>query len=439
MAIDQSISNPYTLYLRFRRRLFGRRLILREMLEGIARDDQEPPESWSLRGPRAIGKTTLLRTLEELARAPDRLPSLGLNLQLDPERLRFVCYVDLYQIPGPQVAERVMEHMGETWEGDPWKALSRLPRSPRRVLLLDHFDEALRTMELEHARRLRELVSDAHHALIIATEKDPADLASRWQELSPLFQVLRPYRLGLLDREEAEELIRQPAREVGIELEPEIVDFFLRAAGRHPYLLLLSGEAMLEWLQDPDRRNALRSDPHLQEEARFRIRMHPAVRDFFDYIWFRTLDPEGRAALRQVLEGQPIGWSERLRLEQAALIERVEGREEGLQIFCELFAEEVRDRWQAPPPPRPEELLPELPGLEGKLLKALMSRPGHVWTYGELTHALWGSQARVEEKKRALDALIYRIRQRMRKATGGRWDYIRNVRGKGYVFTPPPL
>ncbi|WP_448592082.1 winged helix-turn-helix domain-containing protein [Thermoflexus hugenholtzii] len=426
------LSNPYTRYLRSHRHLVGRRRILREILEGILRNSQEPPESCSIRGPRAIGKTTLLRFLQEMTQTPGLLASYGLDPGLAQERLRCVYYVDLYQVSGSQVAEQVMEQMGETWTGNPWEALSHLPALPRRVLLLDHCDEALQTMEPAHARRLRELT--AHHALIIATERDPADLMPRREVLSPLVQVLRPYRLGLLERKEAEELFRQPAREVGIELEPEVVDFFIRVLGRHPYLLLLGGEALFNWLQDPERRSRLCTDPWLQEEARFRIRMHPAVQDFLDYIW-KGLSEEERNALGRVLEGQPILPRQRLRLERAALIE---SSEEGLRVFSELFAEEARERLQAPQPPRLEEQLPPLSGLEGQLLEYLRARPGHACTYTELVHALWGPQAKVEEKKRALDALIYRVRQRIREATGSRWEYIRNIRGKGYVFTPPP-
>lgn len=430
MALD--LSNPYTYYLRSPRRLFGRRRILREILEGILRNDGEPPESCSIRGPRAIGKTTLLRFLGEMIETPELLVPYGLDPGLVQERPVRAYYVDLYQISSDRLAKQVMEQIGETWAEDQWEALLHLPPSPRRVLLLDHCDEAMRTMEREHARRLRELT--ARHVLIIATERDLADLMSRREVLSLLVQVLRPYRLGLLAREEAEELFRQPAREVEIELEPEVVDFFIRALGRHPYLLLLGGEALFDWLQDPERRSRLRADPRLQEEARFRIRMHPAVQDFFDYIW-KSISEEERNALGRVLEGQSILPRQRLRLEQAALIE---GGEEGLRIFSELFAEEARERLQAPQRPRLEEQLPTLPGLEGQLLKYLRERPGRLCTYTELVHVLWGPQTKTEEKKRALDALIYRVRQRIREATGSHWEYIRNVRGKGYVFTPPP-
>ena len=72
----------------------------------------------------------------------------------------------------------------------------------------------------------------------------------------------------------------------------------------------------------------------------------------------------------------------------------------------------------------------ELASTEFRLLQALMSRPGRVFSRNRLIDLAWGTTTYLED--RTVDVAIKRLRQALKE--GGKSDMIRTVRSEGYAI-----
>jgi two-component system catabolic regulation response regulator CreB len=72
----------------------------------------------------------------------------------------------------------------------------------------------------------------------------------------------------------------------------------------------------------------------------------------------------------------------------------------------------------------------KLTNLEFRLLRLLMSRPGHVFPTAEIIHAVWGSQS--ESDGTLLKNVVYRLRRKL-SSDGKESNFIQTFPG-GYSF-----
>ena len=70
---------------------------------------------------------------------------------------------------------------------------------------------------------------------------------------------------------------------------------------------------------------------------------------------------------------------------------------------------------------------------EGRLLDIFLSRPGEVVSHEELVRLIQGYQVDGEEAAKIMRPVISRLRQKVAEIPGG-GDWIRNVRGSGYLL-----
>lgn len=74
--------------------------------------------------------------------------------------------------------------------------------------------------------------------------------------------------------------------------------------------------------------------------------------------------------------------------------------------------------------------------LEYDLLYFLATHPNRVWDRAELISAVWSDENEAEKAERKVDVHIGQIRKKIGDLDG---KLIKTVRGKGYMFEPPPL
>ena len=448
--------NPYTEILASSRgkRFFGRRSIIAKIVQGVTAKD---PKSFSIRGNKAIGKTILLKFLcRETDILKSEYPSLSLEYKLG-ENVRFV-YVDLDRIvedkePIPYLYRKIKEALGneeaeETAEPES-KRLHNLFRSygkrnVRLVVCLDHFDRAYKSMTHEDEYFLRHLCVH-HQSLVTATEKDFLELR-RIQEnkvSSPLVPVLEGIIVGLLTESEARELVDGPARKAGKTFSPEIVDFLIRIAGRHPYLLPEACSHVFELFSEYgiDKFDEFQLTDNTKEHLKVSVGALTGFTSLFEVFWKDLVVSERTVLIKIAKDDRDF---DRVRevptlntLKNRALIydDLMSGN---YYVFSELFRDFVLRRAESPSDgvnADLESMADRLPPLDRKLLRYLADRPGQVCRFEELVENIWNEKD-LKKKKRGLEAAVHRIRQELANEDESGWEYIKNERGEGYRFEP---
>lgn len=95
------------------------------------------------------------------------------------------------------------------------------------------------------------------------------------------------------------------------------------------------------------------------------------------------------------------------------------------KLFIELKARRV---WLGE-----QKMSPPLSVSQFSLLVLLYQNEGKVISREEIVNSVWGEQESVGVTEQAIDALVRRLRTRLRK-TDKNHDYIRTIRGVGYIF-----
>jgi two-component system OmpR family response regulator len=75
---------------------------------------------------------------------------------------------------------------------------------------------------------------------------------------------------------------------------------------------------------------------------------------------------------------------------------------------------------------------------EGKLMKVFLENPGQVFSHQELVIKIHGYEAMAWEATEVLRPLISRLRRKLSSLPGGD-QWIKSIRGTGYVFDKPPI
>jgi hypothetical protein len=300
----------------------------------------------------------------------------------------------------------------------------------RLIICLDHFDRAFQSMEYEDDAFLRHLTR--FQAFVTATEKSLPELKQGANITSPLLNILMSRKIGLLTDAEARELVQCPATEAGLSFQPAEVDFVLKTAGRHPYLLTAVCESLIARRQQhPELEQLVPEDVQGQQKVRARLLAQPAVEELFLFHWGQLNEPE-QEMLAKVADGQApapgTGLASLRALREKSLIYEDVGQDR-YAVFADLLREFVSGRRTR----GPRDILGSLSPNDRRLFEYLLARPNQVCTFEELKLNIWQDP---DTSKRSLESAIHRLRKTLTKPTGETWGAIENIRGTGYQYTP---
>ena len=452
---------PFNPYSRMRvtfepTRFFGRRTVAASLVLGI---NSSPLSSFLITGFKFIGKTSLWNYLIHERGAREEFSSLWTR---SPTRgagdIAFI-YADFRHFPtdgnpfslllhklmenqafhGLGIASGMQGLQGQSVQ----EAASHLREALARicdegiapVVCLDHFDGVIRSLTPEDERAF--LVVTEFASLVVLVEDSPAELNPGLDtiEKSPLFGPMGKYSLELLSPTEAGQLIMEPLAGFDTTFGDSEQSLLLDSVGRHPHLLTLACERLFElYRRHPDVKvgKSERLDSQIAED----LHGQDSIREVLHAVWKR-LSPEEQEVLYRVACDGSAGLENRRpvlgRLRRKSLV--VRNYEQGTnELFCDFFREYIMQE------PQHMTLLAgvhqirsRLAPLERGIFDRLYGHAGQICTSEELYREFWGGTA----NRAALAAAISRIRSRIKDVWGTEWDYIRNIRGKGYQFVPP--
>lgn len=450
-----------------RRRFFGRERVIYEMVRGVLAPQ---PQSFSLVGPKLVGKSQFLHYL-----ASEDGPLLGQEfasqrpLAFEDGARTVVTWVDcdwqdartdltgwIYRQIQRQVrtANINLDWPAIEAEATHSRRIWRLARALRQqemrlVVLMDNFD---RVFEEQWLRRdtvdeLRPLTLEM--ALVVATEQPLHDL-DRDLAASPLFNVMTQVFLGLLDPQAARTWVLAYADEFnGVSA---LADALVDLTGMHPFLLRRLGDILLEVREmivggralGPEHlplvRLRLAEHGRLVFETSFRRlqKLPPRIRpESIDKLVRAMLGGSLPLTAVTIEESAALNWL----INQAMVICCVRGQQSGYQFFTPLFAEYLARRWQgetavaapaAPSPALSEDAFDHFSKTEAALLRYFKAHANQVISTEQLLAEVW---KRPDASNRRVQEAIRRLRlqlEAMDKPIGA----IENDRGRGYRFVP---
>jgi len=342
-AISQ-MENPYIFGepLRSDRMFFGRVAERSEILRGVTKANKQ---NYLISGPRRSGKTSLLYQLKARLEFPFAALMVtpesfghqhhalfrGLLLRLRDQVLETVGNelprIDWYIANAS--TETPIDMFNYCFEKDLKKiltSLSTISSQARLVLLIDEATFLLGEPS-ERSERVPDSRQEFLRHLLQAFDRVACVLAGTPQILrmtsvtSPLYNIFSGIKLRGLSRYEAEQLVREPARSVGVEFEDEAVDSIIDLGGCSPYYTQALCGLSLESANKDNRQSILLSDVQQAVEI---------ILDTLDYglqsVW-EALEPEEQEILGRIAK-EPVVVDRTnqdviSRLEDMNLIERV--------------------------------------------------------------------------------------------------------------------
>ena len=452
-----------------RKPFYGRDRIIFEIVQGVLAPQ---PQSFSVVGPKFIGKTHLLQHLaaEDGPLLDEASADLRPPLYRDGSRV-IVTWIDcdwrsaqddligwLYTSVQQHVRERAK--IPVNWsriEANPspshrlWQLAQELnARDLRLVLLLDNFDRVFEN-QLVHPETVDELRPlTMEMALLVATEQPLHDL-DRELAASPLFNVMTQLFLGLLDTAATRTLLAAYSADAPnvTALEEELTEL----TGMHPFMLRKLGDILLEVRQLFPVGATM---PPAAQLPLLRLRLAEHGRLLFETTWKRLqrLSPRLRPEsvdylLRRLLAGTvpltdiPLEHAAALNwlINQAIVTCCVQLRQNGYQFFTPLFGEFVARRMQ--PAPAPQPVAPQHNGLaaadldqftktEAALLRYFQAHQNETVTVDQLLADVW---RRPDATNRRVQEAIRRLRLQLEESDPP-LGMIENDRGRGYRFIP---
>lgn len=467
-----------------RKPFFGRERALFEIVQGALAPH---PQSFSLIGPKLIGKSHLLRYL-----ATDEGPLLS-GAAASPRPLQFqdssrvlVTWVDcdwqdaqenligwVYKTLQVQVRDHYRIELN-------WAQIERQPAPSRRlwhlartlnerefrlVVLMDNFDRVFENQQMnaETVDELRPLTLEL--SLLVATEQPLHDL-DRELAASPLFNVMTQLFMGLLEPAVAREWVLSYAEDFpGV---TAVADDLVQLTGMHPFLLRRLGDILVEVRQMVPGGGALLGSAHL---PLLRLRLAEHGRLLFETIWKRLqqVAPRNRpevvqALIKRLTEGPlpmagvpleqvgALNWLINQAIITCCMEPEIAGATgvTGYQFFTPLFTEFLKRRTAAEtaaaetaaagslaaspfalPAPSPVEL-DQLTKTETLLFRYLQAHRNETISTEQLLAEVWkrpdANNRRVQEAVRRLRLELANIQPPI--------GVIENDRGRGYRFVP---
>lgn len=459
------------------RRLFvGRERVVSEIVRGALAPQ---PQSFSLVGPKLIGKSQLIKYL-----ADEQGPLLGEeNAANRPAAFRdgrqvIVTWIDcdwqdaqenligwIYARLEEQVRREgslpVNWQRVEAQGGDSrriWQLARELKQQEiRLVLLLDNFDRVFESqlISADAMDELRPLALEL--SLLVATEQPLHDL-DRELAASPLFNVMTQLFLGLLEPPVAHEWVLAYTEEFpAVE---KLADELVVLTGMHPFLLRRLGEILLEVRQMLP---ADTEDAMVMPLLRLRLAEHGRL--LFETCWRRLqalpprLQPNAvQPLMRRLARGglpladvtmeqaPALNWL----INQAIVICCMGPGQSGYQLFSPLFTEFLVRRLEtserngneraapaepAAGPPAREPAGAELDQFtktEALLLRYFQTHQNQTISTEQLLSEVW---KRPDASNRRVQEAIRRLRLQLETANP-QIGTIENDRGRGYRFLP---
>ncbi|MGA2975454.1 MAG: adenylate/guanylate cyclase domain-containing protein [Spirochaetia bacterium] len=234
---------------------FGRAAIVRRLMSRLS---CQPPQSVSIVGERRIGKSSLLNHLRSpVARlrhleSPDAFLFLLVDFQQlrasSPEQLFSLLFAEMRR----QCANRVRIDLPADYDGMRMLCEAVAAEGMRMVFLFDEFEVVTKNSRIgpELYSFLRSLANNFPVSFITASGRDLKEMcASHEISDSPFFNIFSTQTVGLLSREEAETLVREPSSARGIPLAP-LAESILLMGGRYPCFLQIAASAWFEHLEN---------------------------------------------------------------------------------------------------------------------------------------------------------------------------------------------
>jgi hypothetical protein len=384
-------------------------------------------QSVAVSGPRRIGKTSLLMHL--------RNPSVASAHACPPEEVDFLLLDggtldglgedDFYgaidrSLGGGSAAvsySEFLEHIRSGFSGG------------RRslVILLDEFELVAANPRFGSAlfNRLRGLAAQ-YPVRFVTASKNPLWKLSRTNPetlSSPFFNFFAPVTLGLLEEDEAREMLARLSAKAGRPFAERALAPILSLSGAHPLFLQVAGYRAFE---------AAGEAGEIPPEALPQIRrqMLADLEPHLQYYW-NELEEEDRYGLAAL----PLVGGESIRLVEAGLVhggryigtvleqfvrrQKVPGLLQGGPFLIDLR------RSQATVSGEPVHLTPT----EFSLLKVFLEKPGRVLTPQEIETALWPEE-KILDPERARGVV-----KKLRNALGEAGELLVNRRGQGYLLS----
>lgn len=338
------MENPYfhRTPVKDRRYFFGRRDETAKLFHAL-RDMQ----CYSIVGPRRIGKTSLLRHLQDPTMlGQGELDGEYVLIFLDCAAWSQLDQVGWYQVFGEEVkaqtADRADHLLGDPGDLTSPRAFDRLIRKVtnwgfKLVFLLDEFEAMATNPQLDAPffSHLRQLAFESV-AFVTASRSGLYDLTRSRQSVlnSPFFNIFYTLNLGLFKPEEALDLIDGPSRAAGLVFSPATRDFILHVAGRHPFLLQVACYYVFEYQA---RLGSL--GQHDLDSAM--IEICEGLSDQFAS-WWDSLDPHQRELLllRPTSQSEALADGTLAALERKCLIAKHGHRYDYVGAIVERFVKE---------------------------------------------------------------------------------------------------
>lgn len=446
---------------------FGRDKLLREIVQGVL---AAQPMDFALVAPKFCGKTRLLEQL-----AAENGPLQGNQYaSWRPESFRNQSRVVVVSVDcnWPEAKQDLLKHLADRLKTDlreqkpfrvDWEQINEEESASRQlwllagqanqhgfrvVMLLNNFDSVMENKRLDQMalNELRPLTTEL--ALVVATRQPLHDID---QELasSPLFNVLRPLFVGLLEHEAAATWIAAYRQDFP-ELAEDLTESLIEITGSHPFLLARLRETLLEVQKMlPAGKPMERADFALIE-----LRLAEHGRLLFESLAQTLGDPPPRIghqsvdALLATLTDKPVPVAAITPDQNAAinwLINQavVVYRQQEYRLFTPLFANFLRHRQQPPDASRqaaparaisemqPDSSYAYLPRMEADVLRYLQAHANEVVSPEELLTQVWKLPPTTSPRR--VQEAIRRLRNHL-KEEDPPIGIIENERGQGYRF-----
>ncbi len=348
--------NPYTTggMITDPKMFFGREDIVRKITMRLAK-----MQSTSFVGQRRIGKSSLLYHLAHHVPLPqDRCLVL---VHVDMHDSRFHTAADFFTsvlAALNEQASNIFKFGSVTTSATFADAIDRLNQagiSP--VLLLDEFEEFAHHPDQfndEFFEQLRAVGQASKVAFVTASQHSLEELTHQGNLTSPFYNIFAQENLGLLEKDAARRLVREPMVQENLKPDKAAVDLALELGGRHPFYLQMACECLFDALE----RGSLDTD---DVRRKFVTQAEP----HFAGLWKHLTDTE-RAALRWITGDVPVAQPVRVMeaLERRGVIEC---HNETWQIFSQAFARTVHEERlpleESRPPVPPQPVQPAKPQL----------------------------------------------------------------------------
>jgi hypothetical protein len=242
--VQDILHNPYvhTNTIRDQSMFFGRRFLLRRIYGALV-----GKQSISLIGLQRVGKSSLLHALPLRELQGNFADSLQKHIfvLLDLREYSQKSSDDFFEAVSKRILAQARKHLKlnhEPGEGaDEFFALLTeiQEKGFHTVLLMDAFDNVARNSRFswEFFSFLRSQATFGRASYVTATTAPLQKVCHRDIEGSPFFNIFAVQEIGVLDLEEARELVLQPSQKVGLAFTSDEVDWIIKLAGLHPFFI----------------------------------------------------------------------------------------------------------------------------------------------------------------------------------------------------------